>query len=284
MTAKPTDSRHLHAVSGRFSIEFPDTARDLSQDEEWFILREGERSRKLRIHDYAELYKVPGLYEKLVYDRLRCDSPRRLAAVLDEALRDWDQGPEDLRVLDLGAGNGVVAEHLQSLGVPYRVGVDLLPEAAEAAKRDRPAAYKDYLVADLTRLKPEEHDQLRRHQLNCLVTVAALGFGDIPVDAFATAFNAIACPGWLAFTIKDDFLEDRQNPFARLVTTMIDQRVIQVQAFLRYRHRVSVNGQKLHYLALVARKHRALSESLLDEVVSGAPADEASALATRLVS
>lgn len=282
MSINPPDS-FVRPVSRDFSIEFPNDARNLSQDEEWFVFRENGRSRRLRIHDYAELYKVPGLYEALVYDRLRCDSPRRLAALLDSALEDWAQGPEDLRVLDLGAGNGIVAEHLRNLGVSYSVAVDLLPEAAQAALRDRPELYTDYLVADLTRLDARQEGQLRRHELNCLVSVAALGFGDIPVEAFAEAFNAIACPGWLALTIKEDFLHDQENPFARLVGGMIDQRLIQVQAFLRYRHRISSTGEQLFYVALVARKHRRIPDSLVQEATGPAPAGSGVAAAARLV-
>jgi hypothetical protein len=34
------------------------------------------------------------------------------------------------------------------------VGVDIIPEAQEAADRDRPGVYEDYYVVDLTRMQP----------------------------------------------------------------------------------------------------------------------------------
>ena len=39
-----------------------------------------------------------------------------------------------------------------------------------------------------------------------MTTVAALGFGDIPPDAFAAAFNLVEDGGHVAFTIKEDFI------------------------------------------------------------------------------
>ena len=40
-----------------------------------------------------------------------------------------------LRVLDVGAGNGMVGEELDRMGAKHIVGVDIIPEAAEAAQR-----------------------------------------------------------------------------------------------------------------------------------------------------
>ena len=55
-----------------------------------------------------------------------------------------------LRVLDVGAGNGMVGEELDRMGARHIVGVDIIPEAKEAAERDRPGVYDDYFVVDLT--------------------------------------------------------------------------------------------------------------------------------------
>ena len=74
-------------------------------------------------------------------------------------------------------------------------GVDLLPEAAAAAQRDRPTVYDDYLVADLTQLTGEERRRLTARRFNCLVSVAALGFDDIPPLALATAYDEVQAGG-----------------------------------------------------------------------------------------
>lgn len=256
----------LFTAPSGFGIRFPDSSDELNQDEEWFEFNEDGERRRLRLHDYAEMYEVPGLYEALVYDKLGCRSPQRLAKLFAAVLNDARVNPRDLRVLDLGAGNGIVAEEFAKLGSRHIVGLDLIREAKLAAERDRPGYYTDYIVTDLTAPSENDLERLDRHQLNCLVTVAALGFGDIPPEAFRTAFNAIAPNGWLGMTIKEDFLDsDDDSGFARLVRAMIDQQIIEIQAHQRYCHRLSIAGERLYYIALVARKTCDIPALVLDE-------------------
>ena len=239
-----------------FEISFPKNSNDLDQHEEWFEYWDDGERRKLLIHDYADLFSREGLYEALVYEMLECNSPAELATVFKEALQD-QQEFADLRILDLGAGNGMVAEEFIASGAKHCVGIDLLDEARAAAERDRPGIYQDYLVADLCNLEARDRRTLDEHRLNCLLTVAALGFGDIPPRAFATAFNALTWEGWLGMTIKEDFLTaDDPSGFAALIKAMIDNNVVDALATKRYRHRLSVAGEPIYYIALVARKNR----------------------------
>lgn len=255
----------LFAAKTGFGIRFPDHGDELGQDEEWFEFNDDGERRKLRLHDYAEMYEVPGLYEALVYDKLDCRSPRRLTKLMGAVLNDAGVNPRDLRVLDLGAGNGVVAEELARLGARRIVGLDLIREAKRAADRDRPGYYTDYIVTDLAAPSDSDIERLDRHQLNCLVTVAALGFGDIPPDAFSNAFNAIAPNGWVGMTIKEEFLDSGDDSgFGRFVKAMIEQHIIEIRAHQRYCHRLSIAGEKLYYVALVARKTRDIPASLLN--------------------
>ncbi len=273
------------AAAAEFQIRFRAGDKGYEQDEESFtFMHEGEQ-RELRIHDYDELYKVPGLYEALVYDKLQCKSPPRLARLIAAVLPDWDVKPSDLRVLDLGAGNGIMAEELRSIGIDHVVGLDLLPEAAMAARRDRPDVYDDYIVADLTALTPDDEKRLHGAKLNCLVTAAALGFGDIPPEAFAEAFNAIEDGGWIAMTIKEDFLNPKSDDsgFAQLLRACINDQTIDIQSHHRYCHRLSISGEQLFYVGLVARKTADISESPAAEVVTrnGASHGSVSALLSR---
>ena len=41
-----------------------------------------------------------------------------------------------------------------------------------------------------------------------MVTVAAIGFGDIPTMAFIEVSNIIKAEVWVAFNIKDKFLDN----------------------------------------------------------------------------
>ena len=229
--------------------------RRLSQDEEWCVVTvEGSRKRIL-FHDYASIYEIPGLYERLFYDRLKCSSPFRVSQLLVDVLREHGQGPEDLRVLDLGAGNGMVGDELHARGAKTIVGVDIIPQARSAATRDRKGIYQEYLVTDMTDLPEETARRVVSHEANCLTTVATLGFGDIPPEAFATALSLISTPGWLAFNIKEDFLRERdESGFARLVRELSRSEVIRIEAYRRYRHRLAIDGRPIYYVAMIATK------------------------------
>jgi predicted TPR repeat methyltransferase len=174
-------------------------------------------------------------------------------------------------VLDLGAGNGMSGEALQSLAIRRMIAVDIIPEAREAALRDRPWVYNDYHIADLTKDSPEFDAAAKAAKVNTLVTIAALGFGDIPPRAFYHAFNLIEKPGWLAFNIKESFLEESDGGgFAGLIGRMRRADILRVDMFKRYRHRLSIAGEPLYYVAMIARKLKDIPPDLLAEAESGA--------------
>lgn len=236
----------------------PDTALD--QDQEWAVVQHGGRWRRIRLHDYEQVFEIQGFYEKWVYEALGGRSPQRIADLLARALLAEGADACSLRVLDLGAGNGCVAEELRDIGLGSFVGVDIIEAARTAAERDRPGLYDDYLVCDLTRLEPEERARLEAARCNALVCVAALGFGDIPPDAFTTAFNLVQTGAWIAFNIKTDFLnDDPDDPddrltFAGLIRRMRRCRALEVLNEETYVHRVTGAGQELLYRAVIGRK------------------------------
>lgn len=250
--------RHEKCLIGGklFTVEFPEVEPgSLTQDTEWCWLSRNGTRQKIRFHDYDEIYAIPGLYEHLFYDTLRCTSPRVVVSLLEEAVVKANRSFTELVVLDVGAGNGLVGEALAARKARSVIGVDIIPEAAEAAHRDRPEVYDDYVVADLTHLPNAARAQLQTAGLNCLTTVAALGFGDIPPQAFAQAFNLISTPGWVAFNLKRNFVSETDTTgFSDLIRRMVDAGVLRIQAEREYQHRLSVTGEPLHYVAFVGRK------------------------------
>jgi len=230
---------------------------ELTQDEEWCLVTvEGDR-RRIRFHDYASIYEIPGLYERIFYDRLKCASPHRVTRLLSEVVRDRGVSMKELRVLDLGAGNGMVADELRALDVDAIWGTDIIPEAREAALRDRKGVYDDYFVADMTNLDRETEDRLRSCNINALTTVATLGFGDIPTQAFLRALSLVDTPGYLAFNIKEDFLREKDDSgFAKIVRQMTRDETIRIEAYRRYQHRLGLDGEPLYYVAMVATKRK----------------------------
>jgi len=257
-----------------FKIRLPQEGdTDFDQDEEWFEFEVNGKRHKSRIHEYENLYRVQGLYEALLYEKLKCCSPTKVVDLLATVLPDWPISVNDLRVLDLGAGNGIAGEIIWNLGAEKVVGLDLIPEAKTATERDRPGAYADYFVADLTKLTDDDANALREHDLNCLLTVATLGFGDIPPLVFANAFNLISETGWLAMTIKEDFLDQQdRSGFSRLIRSLIAHHIVEPQAHHRYCHRVSITGERLFYIALIGRKTQHIPHELVEEAEQGASA------------
>ena len=254
---------HAPRLRSRSSLRlaFPDPSEIMDQDREWCVLEERGAWREIRFHDYAAIYDVPGLYERLFHHVLQCTSPTVVADCLNRALRQQELDPSGMRVLDLGAGNGMIGEELRALGVGAVVGVDILPEARAAASRDRPGIYEEYLVADFTVADPERRARLGL--FDGLTCVAALGFGDIPVAAFAAAFSLVKPGGWVAFTIKETFMNALDpSGFDAFIKGLVSDKALSVHVQQRYRHRLSTSGEPLYYLAVVARKSQEPTASL----------------------
>jgi predicted TPR repeat methyltransferase len=254
--ADTTDIPERSRSAVRYELSFPEADTKADQDSEFCEVRVDGELRRIRFHDYHEIYNLPGLYEQLFYDELKCVSPTVLSDLLTETMAETGVDPGTIDALDIGAGNGMVAEELVNRGLRSAVGIDIIEEAAEAAERDRPEVYNDYHVADLTDLPPALARQLKQRGFTCMTTAAALGFGDIPPLAFAVALNLLADDAWVAFTIKDRFLDQdtEESGFSTLVNRLCDEGRLEVMAKRRYRHRMAVDGRELHYVAVIARR------------------------------
>jgi len=236
-------------------LALPEPSVALTQDAEWCVVRTDDGWQQIRFHDYGEIYCIPGLYERIFYDVLKCNSPATVCDLLSGEMRKAGFAAADLRALDLGAGNGMVGEQLREAGVETVVGVDICEEAAIAAERDRPGVYTDFLVSDMTDLPEKDYRHLRAFRFTGMTCVAALGFGDIPPEAFVQAYNLVARDGWVAFNIKADFLTDRDpSGFARLIRSMLEEKTLRLMVQKRYCHRISTDGRPLPYVAMVGRK------------------------------
>jgi SAM-dependent methyltransferase len=249
----------------RYRIQFPQiSAGNLSQDEAYFYVFTPDKEKiKLRFHDYDKIYDMPGLYEQIFYDRLKCVSPVKVAEILKSAINQTNENFTELRVLDLGAGNGLMGEAFKSYGVSRLVGVDIIPEAKTATERDRPHLYDAYYVSDFCNLTADEKEEYHSWSLNCLTVVAALGFGDIPTKAFVEAFNVIQSEGWVGLNIKETFLnESDDSGFSRMIRELIFSKYMDIYHLERYRHRLSIEGEPLYYYAIAARKNADIPETL----------------------
>ena len=250
----------------RHRIQFPkQEAADLKQDETYFYLQGSGGQRKIRFHDYDEIYQVQGLYEQVFYDRLKCTSPSKVTTILESSVKQSQDSFTELRVLDLGAGNGIMGEELKKHGVSRLIGVDIIPEAYDATIRDRPGLYDAYYVEDFADLDKDKKEDIASWQCDCMVAVAALGFGDIPTKAFIEAFNIIKAEGWIAFNIKESFFDTSdESGFSRMIRESIFSKYLDVYHIERYRHRLSIEGEPLYYFAIAGRKNADVPAEFLE--------------------
>lgn len=200
LSRTPVWRKRYKSIPRKFDeLKLPRMKERLSQDREWCVIKENGQERKIRLHDYDRIYRIPGAYEEIFYQTLQCCSPSYVVNLLQSVITESGDDITGLRVLDVGAGNGMVGDELAGRGVEQMIGIDLIPEAKEAALRDRPGIYSDYFIADLTDFPGEYESKIRESKLNCMTTVAALGFGDIPPPAFLKALEMLETPhGWLS--------------------------------------------------------------------------------------
>jgi hypothetical protein len=157
------------------------------------------RVQELRLHDYEQLYALPGVYEQIVSERLECRSPQELAGILAEVIDalGWDRA--QMRVIDIAAGNGISGEALAAVGLRPVLGSDIVPAARAAALRDRPGLYDDYLTLDLLGLSDRERAQIAALKATILCCVAPVGEGGLPPAALAAAAGLLAGDGLVAY-------------------------------------------------------------------------------------
>jgi SAM-dependent methyltransferase len=256
-------------VRPKYDIRFPSDGRGVDQDQEWaeIGLNGNGKLTRFRFHDYNKLYEQPGLYEQIFYEELECQSPQVVTGLLGEVLASESLDAADLRVFDVGAGNGMVGEEILKMGAETVVGVDIIEEAAQAAERDRPHVYDKYHVLDLTDIPGAARAELEEREFNCMVSVAALGFGDIPCRAFAEAFNLVLDDGWIAFNIKEEFLQPGESTgFSRLIGHMTHEGAMDMKAGMTYQHRLSTAGEPLDYRIFIARKKDEIPNAWLEEL------------------
>jgi hypothetical protein len=253
-------SQYDHKKTTEFSLRFPGLeAGPQPQDEEYCIIEHHGRERRIRLHDYHEIYAIPGLYEEIFCERLKYSSPDVVTRLLIEQVKKSLTPVSKLAVFDMGAGNGIVGEILRQRGAPLIVGIDIFPQAAEAAQRDRPGVYDHYYVEDLQNLSSATRKELEANGFNCLITVGALGFGDILLPAFAEGYNLIVDGGWVAFNIKEDFLEQGDpTGFSHIVKSMADRGILDIKVRHRYCHRITADGRPLYYVAVIGEKQTSI--------------------------
>jgi hypothetical protein len=231
---------------------------DERPDQEEIVVRFADdgHEERVRVQDYARVYAVAGLYEAIVQDRLCCQSPDRVASMLARAAPELGRAPQSVRVLDLGAGNGVSGQALAAQGLRPVVAIDTEPAARAAALRDRPGLYQAYLIADVLALTPGEVRMIRALAPNALACVGAIGLDHVPPAALPAALELLADDSLLGYTLAEaNRTVDGAEISARL-SEIAERWRIDELARERYRHRLTVSGRPIWWEAVIVRARR----------------------------
>jgi SAM-dependent methyltransferase len=174
--------------------------------EDWVEFGPVDARERVAFHDYAALYAVPGLYDRVFGEELGMCSAQRVVDLYARVLEQLDRPPSAERVLDLGAGNGIGGERLREIGVGRVFGLDLEPQAREAARRDRLGVYDGYVVCDLAALPERELAALVAFEPTAVLALSALGAGHAPPAVLDRAIGLLPACGLFGFAVTPTLL------------------------------------------------------------------------------
>jgi hypothetical protein len=239
--------------SQRFTVSLPAQTDPLIGRELIEVRHDDGTVEELRLHDYERLYALPGAYEEIVQDRLRCVSPAVIASLLGAAIDRLGRPRASVRAIDIAAGNGISGEALLAEGIRPVLGTDIVDVAREAALRDRPDVYGEYLTLDLLALDSEQERHLRSLRADVLQCVAPVGDSgrQLPQSALAAAVRLLEPDSLVAYmhdpgpnpedAVTYGFW--RRELGSDVVATELTRR--------RYVHRQTVNGRPFEMNAVV---------------------------------
>ena len=249
-------------------VEVADSDANAKQSDECVIVHQGDSTKTLWLHDYNEIYKVPGLYEQIFIDLFKGVSHSYIPSILIDQAKKHNKQARDLSVLDFGAGPGIVGDELHKHGTTKIFGIDISQEAKNATLRDRPGIYQEYWVDDLANPNPETVQAMTAAAFNCLICVSSLNV--TPTAAWRNIFNAVETGGLIALNIREGALH--KNPAKvfhsgsnRLIKHLIDEGILDVKVKEIYRHRVATSGKPIEYVAIVGKKIGDISEAAATE-------------------
>lgn len=174
--------------------------------EEWVEFGPPAARHRVAFHDYAAIYAVPGLYERLFYETLGMRSTAEVVRLYGEVLEAEARDPGAERVVDFGAGNGLGGQALRDLGIGSLCGVDLEPMARAAAQRDRPAVYDRYLVGDVGAWTTAQLAELSEGQPTAVLALSAVGIGHVPPHVLARVLSILGAGGIYGFAVTPTLL------------------------------------------------------------------------------
>lgn len=218
------------------------------EGESWITFGPPNRRRRIAFHDYAALYAEPGLYDAVFHDRLQMRTTERVVGLYGEVLGELGRPPSGERVLDLGAGNGSGGEALRRVGVQSLVAVDIEPAAQNAAERDRPGTYDDYVVVPAGAPASTTVAALGDRRFTALLALSSVGEGHLDAETLADlARELLAEDALIAFAVEAGIADVFRKAFA-------DHIAVALHTAVPYVHRLRPDGTEHRATGFVWRR------------------------------
>ena len=232
-----------------YTIELPDNSLSLLPSEEYFFIVHNGLKEKIKLQDYQKIYQITGLYDQVV-SLLKYKTPEVLSNLLTKELKKAAFTISQLTILELGAGNGIAGELLKHSGVENIYGVDIIKEAYEAMRRERPNVYKQYFVEDFSMISSETSKALNKINFNCLFCSSALFH--ISPPAFSYAFDLMNSHAWIVVNLWTT--SGFEKGTGALIKQMQAEKTLKIIKQHNYQHRLTVGGEPIMCTGIVAQK------------------------------
>lgn len=147
--------------------------------------------------DWAETYdKVTGEAGYIAY--------KTCPPIFDQFVREnLCNDPSKLRILDAGAGTGIVGKVLQSLGYTNIDALDISQKMLDEAKKLN--IYKEFICAPLS---AEPIAEIATNQYDALICVGTLTVGHVKPVALDEILRIVKPGGIIGFTLRRDIYEE----------------------------------------------------------------------------
>lgn len=201
------------------------------------------KEQVIKSWDYSTIYSFPYLYRKLYCDLLNYKCFEALGSLL---FKHVSQTTEVLRVLDVACGSGLMGAFLKKnspIKIEALVGVDILPEAITALKRDYPEIYDNaFVVKNNVDLEP-----ISNLSFNCLVISG--GASHIKLEEIIEYIECINENGYVVFNLLIEDESGRRVDILRWLNKNLSFCESEI-----YNHRKLVNGNIVRHEAFLFRK------------------------------
>ncbi|XP_068670891.1 methyltransferase-like protein 27 [Montipora capricornis] len=161
-------------------------------------------------------------YDKEVLQSARSSCHKPLVDYFDEAIKqDFPDMPKDqLKIIDAGAGTGILGRYLEMIGYTSLHALDISQEMLDEAKKKN--VYKRFICASLSDKRIPE---IETGEFDAMICAGTLVKGHVRSSALIEMIRMVKTGGLLCFTIRSKEVDNYQAKMDELVSERRWERV-----------------------------------------------------------